>query len=178
MNSVPKRRFLAGLSAGAFLLWAALVVAGDRDLGGPSAAPGEEPRLKVGSTLVIAADSANLMVGSAVVATIPKGQRIVVVEVRDSWVGTYVLVNGQKRAGWIGSADFVPSGGPVKPEPQIYTASESTTVTEPAQSPAKVRVRVPAVSDARDDYFRDYNTGYYTRHETDPNVHVWEPWRR
>ena len=48
------------------------------------------------------------MVGDEVVATVLKGQRIIVIDVRDSWVGTYVSVNGQQRRGWITTADFVP----------------------------------------------------------------------
>ena len=107
----------------------------------------------------------------------PKGQRIIIIEVRDPWVGTYVSVNGQERAGWIGIAAFVPASSPAKSETQIHTASE-LIVSEPAQNAARVQVRRPARSDPGDDYFQNYYYRYYMLHETDPNIHVWEPWNR
>ena len=55
---------------------------------------------------------------------------------------------------------------PVKSEARIYPVSEPT-VSEPAPNAARVRTRYPAQCDSPD-YFRDYYTGYYVRHETDP----------
>ena len=177
MNALLRCCVVAGLMAGVFLSSAAITVGGDHDKGVLSQAPQEEPRLKVGSTLTIAGEGANLMVGKKVVATVPKGQRIVVVDVRDSWVGTYVSVNGRRMAGWIGTAHFIPAGSPAKSEPQIFTAASKPIASEPAQDAVAVRVRRPASSNSGDNYFRDYHIGYYERHETDPNIHVWEPWR-
>jgi hypothetical protein len=174
MNARLNGWFVVALIAGAILSSATLAFAGNGEKGALSPAPPDEPQLKVGSTLVIAGDGANLIVGSHIVAALPKGQRIVVVEVRDPWVGTYVSVNGQKRAGWIATADFVPVSSPVKPGPKIYTAAEST-VSEPTANAVHMQTRNSACSSSPD-YFTDYNIGYYQRHETDPNIHTWEPW--
>jgi hypothetical protein len=158
------------LSLGVTVLPAVVAVAGNPD-GGPSPqAPGQEPRFKAGDVLTVAVDRANLMVGTQVIATVPKGQRVVLADVRDSWLGTFVLVNGQKKAGWIATADFLPVGA--APGPQVYTAALPVISTPDAVTPR------PTISPApRDDYLDNYYYGYYNRHETDPNIHVWEPWR-
>ena len=124
---------------------------------------------------MVASPQANLVMGNKVVARLVKGQRVVVIEVRDSWVGTYVAVNGQKVPGWISISDFVPAGGAAKAEPQIYAASEAVGVV-PAQEAPSVQARRPVASRPGDDYFRNYNYRYYSLHETDPNIHAWEPW--
>ncbi len=173
MRAMSRRWFVAGVLAGALFSSAALAAGGGGDQSGSSPAPREEPRFKAGDTLVVTAQNAKLMVGSALVAQVPKGRQIVVVQVRDSWVGTYLSVNGQKKAGWIDAAAFMPVGEAVKPEAKLVAASEQV-VSEPAQNVVRTR----ASSGSQRDYFRDYHAGYYGRHETDPNVHVWEPWRQ
>jgi hypothetical protein len=133
--------------------------------------------------LTIAAESAQLMRGDKIIATVPKGRQVVVVEVRDPWIGIYVSLGDQRKAGWMQTAAFVPSGGSaaqgyiaagydVKQQggPQIALTAESPSISlSEASSACRVRVQSP-------DYFRDYDAGYYTRHETDPNLQTWEPW--
>jgi hypothetical protein len=139
-------------------------------------APQDEPRFKVGSTLVVAAENANLMVGSAVLATLSKGHRIVIVDVRDTWIGAYAAVNGQRIAGWIDTANFVPTNNLAQAETPIFRES-GLVVSEPAPKTVRV-VAPPAAYNSRSQYYSDHDIGYYVRHETDPNVHVWEPWNR
>jgi hypothetical protein len=127
-------------------------------------APADMPKFKAGETLSVAAEKARLMLGAATVATLPRGQRFVVVEVRDSWIGTRLSVGGQEKHGWIATSDIVA----VSPtEPQVYTVLKPTET----QGAPPVRSHANAV------YSDDYLYGYYVRHETDPNMHVWEPWR-
>ena len=181
MNAQLNGRLVAILMAVAMLLATGLAVGGELGIGS-SQAPGAEPRFKVGDTLTIAADRANLMVGSVVVAALSRGARIVVVEVRDSWIGTYVSVNGQQKAGWIGAIDFIPTGLAADSEARVSTAflpivSESV----PAVAGSGVNPTPPV---PRIDHSHDYASGYYqeqgvyyNEHGVEPNIHVWEPWR-
>ena len=153
--------------------WAVEPVASDA-----SQAPAAEPRFKPGDTLLVAAERANLMLGNDVIAAVRKGQRIVVVEVRHPWVGTYVMANNQKKVGWIRSKEFLPADIPAlaasaesSAGPQVY--SSYRPVAEPAAAPVRVYV-APSNTGVDDAYL----VGKYQRHELDPNVHVWVPWRR
>jgi hypothetical protein len=116
---------------------------------------------------------------------VPKGQTVVVVEVRGRWVGIYVSIDGQKKEGWLRTTDFVPTGAATQPAsvtaslpvmrrdgPEVILAAESKSSAPPAPASA---CEAPS-GQANDHYFRAYYTGYYTRHETDPNLEVWEPW--
>ena len=173
MNRSSKNGVVVGLLGAMILSVTAVAAAGDRGSAGSAQAPGGKPQFKVGDVLAVAAENANLMVGSEVLAVLPKAAQILVVETRDGWVGGYVSVGGQQRAGWIRVADFVPAPRPAQPESHLYTAAMQIE-SQPAQSTTRYQapVRVSAPS-----YDQDYHIGYYIRHETDPNVHVWEPWR-
>lgn len=103
---------------------------------------------RVGDVLRIASESASLMLGQQVLGALPKGRPIVITEVRKAWIGTHLPVNGRQVAGWIHLADFVPR------------EDLGGTVANPSP------------------YWDDWLTGRHLRHETDPNIHVWEPWRR
>ncbi len=119
--------------------------------------------LKPGDTVSVAAPSAQLFRGTDVVAVLPKGQQIVVHEVRDAWVGTQVTVGGQVQSGWIQVSDFVPV---------ISSAGPGAVAIQPvAATPAYTAcVYCECLLD-------DFLIGKYLRHEPEPNIHVWEPWR-
>ncbi len=57
----------------------------------------------------------------------------------------------------------------------VYAAA-AASVSEPAETAPRVTqsAPVPVKRECRDEFL----IGRYDRHETDPNVHVWEPWRR
>jgi hypothetical protein len=181
------RRFITCLLAGAVVSSVTLVRGGDGESSG--AAPRAAPRFKPGDTLTIAAPSANVMRGAEVIATVAQGQRILVVEVRDAWIGALVSENGQNRAGWINCDAFLPGDAPRAPVaadqcsgPRVYTVarpildeSGQTTLAALPAPAVGIIVSPPPPAPARWD---DYLIGYYGRHETDPDVHAWEPWRR
>ena len=183
MNARLNGRLVAILAAFVMLLATGLAVGGELVTSAPYLAPGAEPRFKVGDTLIIAADRADLMVGSNVVASLLRGTRIVVVEVRESWIGAYVSVNGQHKAGWIGAIDFIPTGLAANSDARMSTAvlpvvSESVpTVVGSGVNPTPPVLRI--------DHSRDYASGYrgeqgvyYNEHGVDPDIHAWEPWKR
>jgi hypothetical protein len=142
-------------------------VAVEPDRGSP---PADQPRFKAGDIATVAVDNARLMTGNEVVAAVPKGQRIVVIEVRGSWIGTYLSLAGQQKSGWIGTDAFVPAA-PSPREPVLHTVAMPVEA-QPAQSTPSY-YSGPERGRAAD----DYHVGYYLRHETDPNIHTWEPWR-
>jgi hypothetical protein len=179
-----KRWLIAGLIVGAGLSPAARAANDNQDSRGLAQPPRETPQFKPGDVLTVAAQSTPLMRGDKIIASVPKGQQVVVVEVRDPWLGIYVSIGDQKKAGWMRTTAFIPAAGgdqpgyvtagyDVKPEgsPQVTFATESQPVS-PSQ--ASAAYCVPA--GAADHYFRAYDAGYYTRHETDPNLEAWEPW--
>ena len=135
-------------------------------------APQLEPQFKPGDVLTVAADQANLMLGTDVLATLPQGRRVVVAAVQEGWIGTLVSVQGQTKAGWIPLAAFIPSEtlAAASSSTQVYTVARQ--VEPAAESRPAVRFQVP--SEPRDAYL----IGRYDRHELDPNVHAWEPWRQ
>ncbi len=179
-NRFWKTRLMAGLVVGVCLAPAVLAANENRGPGGSSQPPRETPQFKPGDVLATA-ENTPLMRGERILTTVPKGQRVVVVEVRDSWVGIYVSIGDQKQAGWMRTTAFVPAAGGASSGiiaagyegqqaagPQVTRAVESQSVSPPEVS-AACRVQSP-------DYFRDYEIGYYVRHETDPNLQTWEPW--
>ncbi len=186
MNTVLwKGRLMAGLMVGACLSTAVLAANGDRDSRGSPQPPRETPQFKAGDVLAVAAESTPLMRGDKIIAIVPKGQPVVVVEVRDPWLGIYVSIADQKTAGWMRTTAFVPLGGSDRPDyvaaaynvkreggPEVTLATEHKSVSPAGESAACRDSSGPASN-----YFRDYDAGYYTRHETDPNLETWEPWR-
>jgi hypothetical protein len=148
-----------------------------------NSAPSAEPSFRPGDTLAVASERADVMYGAKVVSSVRKGQQIIVVEVRQPWIGTYVIVDNQKKAGWIRSTDFIPTAAAAQTGARFITASESSagaqsyTAYKPVAEPAPASPRIcvsPSPSFRVDD---DFLIGKYDRHEVDPNVHVWEPWR-
>jgi hypothetical protein len=178
MNTALWKTWLVtGLSVGTFL-FAAQAANGSPDSGGSAVPPRETPQFKAGDVLTVATPNTSLMRGEQVTATVPQGQQVVVVEVRDPWVGVYVSIGNQKKAGWLQATAFVPRGK--QPElvaagysaqqeqgPQVRLAAQSVSAPQPAA--------ICPVSSA-DTFFRAYDAGYYGRHETDPNLETWEPW--
>ena len=185
MNTVLwKGRLMAGLMVGVCLSPAVLAANGDRDSRGSAQPPRETPQFKPGDVLAVAAESTPLMRGNKIIAIVPKGQPVVVVEVRDPWIGVYVSIADQKTAGWMRTTAFVPAAGGNQPGyvaagydvkrergPEVTLAAQSQSVSPAAESAA-----CRDSSRSASNYFRDYDTGYYTRHETDPNLQTWEPW--
>jgi hypothetical protein len=147
--------------------------------------PAVEPRFQAGDTLAIASEGADLMLGEQVIAVLSRGKRIVVVEVRDAWVGTHVIVQGEKKAGWVRVHDFLPPAGAAKRGERAVAGADSVSqaayttadsvVSEAAE--AAPRVSQPGSRPVEREYRDAFLIGKYDRHETDPNVHVWEPWR-
>jgi hypothetical protein len=114
------------------------------------------------------------MVGSSVVATLPKGREIVVVEVRDPWVGVFVSVDGQRKAGWLRNRDFLPpaeQGGRESPGPAV--AGPAGPETPAAMTGASAQ---PCFCNSPSPGY-GYNVPSYRSHEPDPDIHQWEPWR-
>ena len=113
------------------------------------------------------------MRGEKEVTVVRGGQRIVVVEVRDPWVGAYVFADGERKAGWLRTTDLIPVNDSAKPKQgQVCLCAMQTVTPAPPTVTAACRVS----GGPGPDYFRDYNAGYYDRHEVDPNLTVWEPW--
>lgn len=128
-----------------------------------SPAPGGAPRFRVGDTMVVTGTNAQLMRGDRAVAAVARGQHILVVEIREGWIGTHVAVNGQTKGGWLAVAEILPAASPVH-DPQPTDVATTVCVCES---------RLVQTGDV--DAFL---IGKYMRHETDPNIHAWEPWRR
>jgi hypothetical protein len=168
-----KTWFVAGLST---CLLAAQAAGGNPDSNGSAVPPRERPQFKAGDVLAVAAN-APLMRGEQVTATVPAGQQVIVVEVRDPWVGVYVSIGSQQKAGWLPTTAFVPGGTQPELVAAGYNAQQEGTPARLAGE--SVSPPVPAVvcpTPAADHYFRAYDAGYYGRHETDPNLVTWEPW--
>lgn len=138
-------------------------------------APGAEPQFRAGDSPAIAAQYANLTVGTNVVAKLPKGQRIVVVEVRQPWVGTYVSIDGQQKGGWIKIADFIPSGPVVEPGALIHTAARVVT-SEPIES-ADNRPAISITVRPQYNYYSSDRENPIYEHGIERDIHQWEPWR-
>ncbi len=171
---------VAFLPAGVILACSSVEAAGPVVSVDP-APPSAEPQFKAGDVLTVAADRSPLMRGSQALANLTKGQQILVVEVRGNWIGTQMVVGGEKMAGWLRTEDFLPAPKAVASLagsscPQTVAQPVAYTTARPAlpeAAPEPVRVPVVSYREAMDPYL----VGRYIRHETDPNVHVWEPWR-
>jgi hypothetical protein len=150
-----------------------MVAAAERQDRSSGVAPQAAPEFQAGDVLTVTSDGARMMRGADLVAVAAKGQRLVVVDVRDGWIGAYMFTNGQRQAGWFRAIDVTPADDPPKPAPAQACLCAMQTVT-PAPQPAQETS--PVSNGPRRDYFRAYDAGYYDRHETDPNLTTWEPW--
>ena len=174
MNIRSRHGIVGGLMASVALSMVAAALCSEREGPISGQSPQTAPAFKPGDIIAVVPERASLMRGGEVVAVVPGGQRIVVVEVRNHWIGTYVFANGERKAGWLRTADFIPINDSAKPqEGQVCLCAVQTATAAPPNPGAACRAR----SEPTRDYFRDYYTGYYERHETDPNIHAWEPWR-
>jgi hypothetical protein len=144
MNASLKSLLVVGLFAVVFACVA-----------GPACANEAADRVVKPGDLLSVAQRTNLMSGERVVGAVPKGQQIIVVEVRDNWVGTAVLLNKQTKMGWIKAKDLVGVGAPVAAQAASACDSLCSCCVE----------------------LDDFLIGRIYRHEVDPNMHVWEPWR-
>jgi hypothetical protein len=173
MSIQLRHGLLAGLVLGCWLSTVVVAVSGERAGQTPGQAPRTEPRFQPGDILTVAPERANLMRGAEVVAVVPGGERLVVVEVRDQWIGVYVSTNGEKKAGWLRATDFVPVADAAQPQQgqACLCAMQTTTAAVPTPVAA-----YPMGGGYTRDYYQDYHTGLYS-HEPDPNIHAWEPWR-
>jgi len=181
---INAQSLLASLAA--VVVLCSSLLAADRNRNSSDRPPAAIPQFQPGDTLVVASQHANLMLGDQVITVLGKGTRVVVVEFRNRWVGTHVVVQGQRKAGWVWIRDFLPSNGALKPgqnavagagsalQPQVSVVAESTAAA--AAGPAR-RVGRAGWTPAEPEYRDPFLIGKYERHETDPNVHVWEPWR-
>jgi len=172
-----KSVFVLGLLAGAFLCVA--ITAGGAETA-VSVAPPAQPQFQPGDIVVVAAEQAKLMRADQLVATVPQGRRVVVVEVREAWVGTCVLVNDEHKTGWIHMSHFLPLEQPA----QILQASQGYSAAYPSAAYLSDAATVPSNTwlttrgSAQAGESDPFLVGRQQRHETDPNMHVWEPWRR
>lgn len=155
----------------------------DLTTNGVSQAPPAVPKFSPGDVVQIGVPSAKLMLGSDVLAEVGKGEPIVVVETRDSWVGTVVSIGGRSKAGWIRTDAFIPGSKSEKQDGgrearlaarttlvsagQVYSTYRPVLPDNPAPAP------LAESREVRDEYVMRRND----LHETDPNMHTWEPWR-
>ncbi|MGA2068281.1 MAG: S24/S26 family peptidase [Thermoguttaceae bacterium] len=180
MSIQLRRGLVAGLVLGCWLSMVAVVAAsGEREGQTSGQAPRTEPTFKPGDILTVAAERANLMRGAEVVAVVPGGERLVVVEVRDQWIGTYVSENGERKAGWLRTSDFVPVTD-VAAKPQAgqacLCAMQTATAAPPAPAAAyPVGAAYSVGSGPMQGYYQGYFSSYYS-HEPDPDIHAWQPW--
>lgn len=63
----------------------------------------QSAQFRPGDRVTVVPESAELTVGTKVVAKLSKGQQLRVKEVRDRWVGCVLEVDGQEKTGWIAS---------------------------------------------------------------------------
>jgi hypothetical protein len=128
------------------------------------AAPQTAPGFQAGDTLLVATENTALRMGDKVLATLSCGRPVTVTEVREGWVGVCVLTDGRRSHGWVQSSHVLPAG-------QMQMASSSGAQLACVASPASTCVEDADSSDP-------FLVGRYQRHELDPNMHVWEPWRQ
>ena len=62
--------------------------------------------LQYGDSVVIAKPATELKLGNQVLAKIPQGTRLSVINTRDIWVGTSVVQNGHVFTGWVLASDL------------------------------------------------------------------------
>jgi hypothetical protein len=154
-----------------------MAASAERQAGTFGRPPRAEPAFKPGDVVTVVPERANLMRGADVVTVVRGGQRIVVVEVRSQWVGAYVFTDGEKKGGWLRTSDFIPVADSAKREgSQACPCAMQTAAAAPQPPTADAACRVVRTEPTQD-YFQDYYVGYYERHELDPDLTVWEPWR-
>ena len=74
--------------------------------------PGQEPstreeaQIKVGDTVIVSRDGTKLMLGSKVLARLPKGTKLEVAKVKTNWIGGQVDLAGKKETGWISRSEL------------------------------------------------------------------------
>lgn len=140
-------------------------------------APTFAPQLKPGDHVRIATAGAALVRGSQTLGTLEPGQGAVVAELREPWVGVYVQSGDESQSGWIRLSDLIPASAPRQAacpaSPVAYTVAYPPPVQSTTAATA-VAAGVVASRPARDPFL----IGRYERFENDPNMHVWEPWRR
>lgn len=56
---------------------------------------------KAGDRVVVATDSAPLMIGTRSLGAVPKGTEFAVLKVQGPWVGASVQIDGQTKSGWV-----------------------------------------------------------------------------
>jgi hypothetical protein len=56
---------------------------------------------KPNDSFVVTQSGTRLMRGDSTLATLPRGQMLQVLKVDGSWIGTAVIVDGRKLAGWV-----------------------------------------------------------------------------
>lgn len=61
----------------------------------------QEPTVKAGDRALVAADSAELRLGSRLIAKLRKGQEVTVKSLRGKWAGCSVRIDDRERTGWI-----------------------------------------------------------------------------
>src|SRR5690606_40812026 len=66
-----------------------------------SPASAQDAEIKADDTVVVTADKARFMLGSTVLAEIPKDTELKVIKVHNNWVGVVYKVNNEDKGGWI-----------------------------------------------------------------------------
>jgi hypothetical protein len=176
MSALTKCWSISSFAAGVFL--ASTVLAGSGG-GDPCSCPQAHRAalsFQAGDTLQTAAEGTKLMLGSEVVATVPKGERIVVLETRGAWIGTRVSVNGQMKAGWIRTTDFAPinrlSGSARGVEATFAANPQLSSQPQASAQPQAGDIGGPAVYEPRSGSSGGYYFGYPTdRHEVYGHYH-------
>ncbi len=72
---------------------------------GPSAVL---PQAARGTVVVVAQENVELKAGDKLLGNLPKGAKLPVLDVHDTWVGVSVLMDGKETLGWVRSRDVEP----------------------------------------------------------------------
>ena len=62
---------------------------------------GADPEIKRGDTVVVTKEGARLRLKEETVATLSKGQKLKAHQVSGRWLGTYLVIEGERKGGWI-----------------------------------------------------------------------------
>ena len=96
---------------------------------------GADPEIQRGDTVVVSKDGARLRLKERVVATLSKGQQLKVHQVSGRWLGTYLVVDGAKKGGWIHMSDVALPGAPAMtpaPKPVAEPGDQEPARPDPA----------------------------------------------
>ncbi|HEX5444826.1 MAG TPA: hypothetical protein VFW87_13395 [Pirellulales bacterium] len=85
------------IAAGALSALALAIAATSNSYAAPAAT------LKAGDEAVVSENGTPLKIGNDTLATLSRGQRFKVIEIKGPWVGGRLSVDGQERAGWVWS---------------------------------------------------------------------------